>query len=65
MLVFLPSHQVDTDVGATLPMNPQREEALVLIDLAEDASDAGEDLPEDVVEYTEGLSGRTEDSEIQ
>jgi hypothetical protein len=46
-------------------MNPQREEALVLIDLAEDASDAGEDLPEDVVEYTEGLSGRTVDSEIQ
>jgi hypothetical protein len=62
---FLPSHQVDKEAEAAFPMESHREEALVLVDLAEDESDAGEEFPEEVVEYTEGLSGRTEDTEIQ
>jgi hypothetical protein len=65
VLAVLPSHQIDTEEGTTFPMDPQREEALVLVDLTDDESDAGEELPEDMVEYTDGLSGRTEDSEIQ
>ena len=59
---FLPSHQVDTEAA---PIELQRDDALVLVDLTEDESDAGEELPEEVVEYTEGLSGRIEDTEIQ
>jgi hypothetical protein len=62
---FLPSHHVDTEPGVTFPIELQREEAFVLLDATEDESDAGDELPEEVVEYTEGLSGRTEDTEIQ
>ncbi len=43
----------------------QTEEAFVLVDLIEEASDVGDALREDAAEYTDGLSGRTDDSEIQ
>ena len=54
----------------TLLMLPQREDALVLLDLRdvaeiEEVSEAGEERPDELSEYTEGLVGRMEDSEIQ
>jgi hypothetical protein len=58
----LESHQAGIPADLMLP---QREEAFVLFDLTEDASEIGEEPPEDVSEYTEGLSGRMLDSEIQ
>lgn len=45
---FLLSHHVDADVAFL--MDSQIDEALVLVDLTEDESDAGEELPEEVVE---------------
>jgi hypothetical protein len=62
---LLESHQEGMLASAVPPMEFQREEALVLLDLIDDESEAGEERPEEVVEYIDGLSGRTDDSEIQ
>lgn len=53
------------DQGMAEPMDPQIEEAFVFVDLIEDASDSGDDWPDDDAEYKDGLSGRIDDSEIQ
>ena len=65
-----PSGEVGADFFSSHPVEAEaaefhRDEALVLVDLTEDESDAGEELPEEVVEYPEGLSGRIDDTEIQ
>jgi hypothetical protein len=64
------SGEVDADFFSSHPVVAEaaefhRDEALVLVDLTEVESDAGEELPEEVVEYSEGLSGRIDDTEIQ
>jgi hypothetical protein len=64
-LELLESHQAGTLASAVPPMEFQREDALVLLDLIDELSEAGEERPEEVVEYIDGLSGRTDDSEIQ
>jgi hypothetical protein len=45
----LGSHQVGIAAAAD-PLDPQRDEALVLVDLTEEASEAGEDWPDDALE---------------
>jgi hypothetical protein len=56
------SHHAGTAADLT---DSQSEDAFVLFDLTEEASDEGDDSPDEVSEYTEGLSGLTLDSEIQ
>jgi hypothetical protein len=44
---------------------PQIEDAFVLVDFMEEVSDTGEDWPDEVGDEINGLSGLTDDSEIQ
>lgn len=66
LLECLMSHHGSTEREA-LPIDPHREESMVLFDMTDEASESesGDERPEDVVEYTDGLSGRIDDSDIQ